>query len=545
MVRSEGVTTRRPVPAVTTSWGPADIILRIRWFLGRHLSVRSKLTVWYALVVAVTLLLTGSAMTVAVNYRVETSIDQGLRRTADRMISDLRHPAGPVHLLGRCGPPADYYCTQLQEDLNEYSARVSQGGQFEQVEVLDGTQPALPSIPLKSPFAPGRASEGIEVQPQDLMARVEGTGKPSLTTVHADGDTFRVLVTPLQVPAALARPASGQPTFAVLEVFQSEHIYLDIEDALRLILLTAVPVAVLFALLSGWWIAQVALRPVNRIAQKVQTIGGSSDLSRRVNFIGPRDELGRLADTFDAMLGRLEATFESQKRFIADASHELRTPLTAIRGNADLMRIAPPEEIGECVAAIRREAERMSRLVSDLLLLAEADVEQQVIHPQPLDLSALLEDVHRSANILGQDRVAVHYSNPGPILIDGDGDRLKQLFLNLADNAIKFTPRGGEVELGLRVEGTRVRAWVRDTGIGIPQEEQSAIFDRFYRVEAARSTRGTGLGLSICSWIAQAHGGMILLDSEPGRGSTFSVILPLDHGALPAGEFQNRVVSGD
>lgn len=516
---------RRRVPAVTTSWGPGDIILRLRWFLGRNLSVRSKLTVWYALVVAVTLILTGAAMTVAVNYRVEGSIDGGLRRTAARMLSDLSNPAGPVSVHHLCSPQIDYYCSQIQSDLNGYSARVSQGGQFEQVEVLDGSTGK--STALKSPFAPGKASQGIEVQPLTLMAQVAGTGKPAYTTLHVYGDTFRVLVTPVAVPPLLAHPATGGPTFAVLEVFQSEHIYLDIENALRLILLAAVPIAVLFALISGWWIAQVALRPVNRISQKVQTIGGSSDLSRRLDYIGPRDELGRLADTFDAMLGRLQATFESQKRFIADASHELRTPLTAIRGNADLIRIAPPHEVGECVAAIRRESERMTRLVSDLLLLAEADVEQQVIHPQPLDLAALLEDVYRSATIIAAEHITVTYASPGPVPVSGDADRLKQLFLNLTDNAVKFTPAGGSVTLTLTVSGQHARVDVSDTGIGIAPQEQAAVFDRFYRVETARSTRGTGLGLSICTWIASAHGGTITLMSEPGRGSTFTVELPL------------------
>ncbi|MBV9280793.1 MAG: HAMP domain-containing histidine kinase, partial [Chloroflexi bacterium] len=275
-----------------------------------------------------------------------------------------------------------------------------------------------------------------------------------------------------------------------------------------------------------WWIARAALRPINRISRTVSSIGESRDLSRRLNFVGPEDEVGRLAHTFDGMMDRLEKVFETQKRFVADASHELRTPLTAIRGNADLYSIAPPAEREVCVAAIRREAERMSRLVSDLLLLAAADIEEQPVHKQRIALADVLHDVHRSALILAGDKVSVELAVDEDVVIEADPDRVKQLALNLVDNAIKFTPAGGRITIALHTRPEEVLIGVSDTGVGIPSEEQAAIFDRFYRVEQARSTRGSGLGLSICAWIAAAHGGRIELDSEPGRGSTFTVHLP-------------------
>jgi signal transduction histidine kinase len=238
------------------------------------------------------------------------------------------------------------------------------------------------------------------------------------------------------------------------------------------------------------------------------------------------DEVGRLAETFDSMMDRLEQSFETQKRFIADASHELRTPLTAIKGNAELISIAPPDERDLCVSAIRREAERMSRLVNDLLLLAEADIAEQPIHPRPLDLRPLVEDVYRAAQLLGGEKVTVLLEEAQPTPAVADPDRIKQLLLNLVDNAVKFTPQGGAVSLRLSQNGGWTEIAVSDTGVGISSEEQDAIFRRFYRVDKSRSTRGSGLGLAICSWIAEAHGGSIDVSSIPGKGSTFTLRLP-------------------
>jgi signal transduction histidine kinase len=313
---------------------------------------------------------------------------------------------------------------------------------------------------------------------------------------------------------------------AVLEVFQKESNYSEIQSAFKLILLLAIPLGLVIALLAGWWITRAALRPIDRMSRTVARIAESRDLSRRVHSVGPNDELGRLAHTFDHMMDRLEQAFEQQKRFVADASHELRTPLTAIRGNADLMRYAPPDEREICIASIRREAERMSRLVADLLLLAEADADQHALHIQPVDLCDLMIDVHRSAELISAGKVEVLLEPAEDVTVMGDADRLKQLVLNLVDNAVKFTPRGGRVTLSLYAEPTGARIEVADTGVGIPREERDAIFSRFYRVEESRSTRGSGLGLAICAWVVAAHGGEINLDSEPGRGTRFIVRLP-------------------
>ena len=170
----------------------------------------------------------------------------------------------------------------------------------------------------------------------------------------------------------------------------------------------------------------------------------------------------------------------------------------------------------------------MSRLVSDLLTLAAADVEEHPIHRVPLELNALIEEVHHSALLLANDKVAVELELSEPVTVVGDADRLKQLFLNLIDNAVKFTPAGGIVSIAVCPDGDLVHVDVSDTGVGISEDEQEAIFRRFYRTEQSRSARGSGLGLSISAWIVEAHDGSIDVTSTPGEGSTFTVTLPVE-----------------
>jgi len=226
------------------------------------------------------------------------------------------------------------------------------------------------------------------------------------------------------------------------------------------------------------------------------------------------------------MLDRLESLFRAQQRFIADISHELRSPLTTIRGNVDLLRrmncVDKPS-----LDAIQSETERMTRMVSDLLLLAQADAGLP-IRRERVELDTLILEVYRQVRpAVGDIELVIGEEDQATIL--GDPDRIKQLMLNLVDNAIKYTPKGGRVTLGLRRAQGQAVLTVSDTGIGIPPEDLPHIFERFYRVDKARSRAagGVGLGLSIVKWIVQAHGGRIDVHSEPGQGTTFTVWLPL------------------
>jgi len=248
-----------------------------------------------------------------------------------------------------------------------------------------------------------------------------------------------------------------------------------------------------------------------------------------------RDELGQLATAFNGMLTSLEEAYRTQQRFVADASHELRAPLTALQGNLELLERAPdlPDaEKAEMVACLRQEIGRMGRLVSDLLALAHADAGQKLVSKKLVELDRLLLEAFRDARGLAKgQRLSV--GELDQLQVVGDPDRLKQLLVILMDNALKYTPTGGEVSLGLRRSGGIVELTVKDTGIGISAEDLPHIFERFYRADKARSRDlgGSGLGLSIAKWIVEQHGGSISVSSIPGSGSTFTVCLPASASA--------------
>ena len=517
--------------------------LALRYFAGRHLSVRAKLMLWYGAMVALTLAVVGFGMLYYAESELRSSIDSGLPNTAAKIevklakpVPTMRHRfSAAITRLQHMSCVDTYdavrtYCLHAQDILTSSAGSLSGPGQFEQLVMI---------IPTISPTGTaGRTgSATIDRQGQQSLVRgvytstllaVASSKQPTYRTVKSSGQTLRIFLRPLAVPPALQRlGVSG-----VLEVFQNEHTYLNIEDTFLITLIVAIPLGLIIALLAGWWIARAALRPIGRISRTVRAIGESRDLSRRLRFVGPQDEVGRLAQTFDGMMDRLENVFEAQKRFIGDASHELRTPLTAIRGNAELMSRAPEEERDVCLASIRREAERMSRLVNDLLLLAESDVAEQEIDRRDVDLDELIADVFRSGQIVSAGKVHLVLAETEPLCVVGDTDRLKQLFLNLVDNAVKFTPEGGTVAINLRQEDDEAVIEVADSGVGIAAKEQAAIFERFYRVEQSRQKRGHGLGLSISAWIVRAHGGSIAVSSRPGQGSTFTVRLPLKRSSI-------------
>lgn len=284
------------------------------------------------------------------------------------------------------------------------------------------------------------------------------------------------------------------------------------------------------AITGGWAIAATVLSPIAIMTRTARAIALSRGFSRRLPETGRRDELGQLAVTFNEMLTSLDAAYAAQQRFVADASHELRAPLTAILGNANLIERQPnmsPEERTEALAQIGREARRMSRLASDLLALARADA-GQTLEFRPVELDRLLLEVFHEAKVLAEG-VKLTIRDIDQAAVQGDADRLNQLLLILVDNALKYTPPGGEVALSLTRGGGLAVLKVADTGIGIAPEDLPHIFERFYRADKARARdqAGTGLGLSIARWIIERHGGQIEVDSAPGRGTIFTVKLPL------------------
>ena len=284
-----------------------------------------------------------------------------------------------------------------------------------------------------------------------------------------------------------------------------------------------------FVVILSSTLAGRALRPVIDMTETARAIALSRGFDRRLNAGDPGDELGHLAQTFNEMLASLEEAYSAQQRFTADASHELRAPLTAIRGNLDLLdrvKEMPETEQRESLARVRHEVERLSRLVNDLLALARADAGQQ-LRIEPVELDALLVDVHRQV-LATAGGVTVSIDHIEPVVVQGDPDRLKELLLNIADNALRYTPAGGSMTLRLDLEPPWVIVSVADTGIGIDSDDLPHVFDRFWRADQARSrdSGGTGLGLAIARWIVDRHGGEIAVASRPGEGTTVSIRLP-------------------
>ena len=292
------------------------------------------------------------------------------------------------------------------------------------------------------------------------------------------------------------------------------------------------PVVVLIAILTAWLIAGRLLEPVDRMINDVEAISDGRSLHKRLPVDDEGDEVGRLGVTLNAMLARLEVSFSGLRRFTADASHELKTPLTVLRADIEramTTRQGATEQLVALEEALQ-ETTRMANLVESLLTLARADEGRFDLHREVVPLEPLVRDVAETANILGEEAgITVTMGAIAAVSVGGDVVRLRQLFLNLITNAIKYTAKGGSVELSLTLADGLAQFAVKDTGIGIAGADLPFIFDRFWRVDRARTRverGGVGLGLAISQWIAQAHGGSILVSSRLGRGSTFTVSIP-------------------
>lgn len=433
-----------------------------------------------------------------------------------------------VTLLGEIDDTLEETATQMLEETQVFS----------QQDVLSLFIPAQEDSPFRSAniFIMVVDDEGNILRRSDNLQGFSGMldsqgiqdGEEGFRTLSHDGQPVRVLTVPLRVDRGGEQVLVGYLQVGrVIEDYDTFNRLLIIAVFIGLAALTA-------STFTVTWMAPKLFRPLENIAAHARQISRADDLSRRLPDTGRKDEIGDLTMALNQTLERLEMLFRTQQRFLADVSHELRTPLTTIRGNVDLMRrmgVADESFLDD----IQAELERMTRLVNDLLLLARADVGGLPIERKPVALDTLLLDVFRQLSMLDRP-VDIILEEVDQVSVLGDADRLKQLILNLADNAVKYTVDGGAVRLGLSKSNTEARIAISDTGIGIPEEDLPYIFDRFYRVDKARTRAhgGSGLGLSIVKWIVDVHGGTIEVDSEVGKGTTFHVTLPLWMGGQQA-----------
>ena len=302
---------------------------------------------------------------------------------------------------------------------------------------------------------------------------------------------------------------------------------------MALTLLASVPLLLAVLALFGYFFIRGAFLPVRRMVATVQSIR-ADDLSRRVEDVESPDEIGELAATFNAMLGRIERAFDEVRQFSSDAAHELKTPLTALRGEMEvaLRKEREPAEYRAVLASGLEEAAKLERIVDDLLLLARTDASGRTLLNEPVALDEVVLEAHEETRKLAERMgISLVLNKLDEVGIRGNALLLRRLLVNLIDNGIKYNRPGGNVSvtLGLEGKGNEARLVVEDTGIGIPAEALPHLFDRFYRVDKARSrdVGGTGLGLAIVKRVAEAHGGTVTAESKPGKGSKFTVVLPV------------------
>ncbi|MEX0787191.1 MAG: ATP-binding protein [Anaerolineales bacterium] len=453
------------------------------------MSLRARLTVGYSAVLGVVLLLFGSAVYLLLASSLTRQVDETLQRTSADILRFSRRDVRGIVL-----PPLELTANVFVEVWD------SQG-------VLAVKSPNLPD--LNDPFD----------------AAALANGERALTEGIVEGVHLRILTVPIVI--------EGGEIAGHLQLATSLEV-VDAAEELLLAMLGAGGVgALLLAAAIGWGTAWAALRPLESVTRSASTISRTDDLARRIPRSGPPgDEVGRLVDAFNQTLQRLEDLFETQRRFLADVSHELRTPLTAIRANVDLLRRLGGVD-AEALDSVAGEVDRMTRLVRDLLLLAQAESGHLPLGREPVELDTLLLEVYQQAKVLAQERVEVRLGGEDRVTVPGDRDRLKQVLLNLVANALDHTPEAGTVTLSLAGVGEFARITVSDTGPGIPREELPRIFERFYRIDQSRKRKaggGAGLGLSIAYWIVRNHQGRIEVASEAGRGATFSVWLPQNRG---------------
>jgi len=455
------------------------------------MSLRARLTLLYSSLLGGILLLFGALTYLLIGAFLLDQVDRSLRQTVSDILA---------------------------------KSRVSSVGELNVV--------TLPSLELTSNVyvqywdRKGRlqmASAGIREFSQPLDVDSLTSTEPVFHDIYIQGFHLRVLTVPLE---------AGNRPVGVVQAATNLTLLDAIRRTLLTLLITLTLASMVLAAAASWLSIGQALAPLETVTATAEQITRADDLSRRIPYSGPaKDEIGTLIRAFNHTFERLENLFTSQQRFLADVSHELRTPLTVIKGNADLIRKFGPDD--ESLDSIKDEADRLTRMVGDLLLLAQAESGKLPLNLRTVMLDELLTDVFQEMRVLAGGKVKLKLVEIDQITLNGDRDRLKQVFINLASNAIHYTPPGGEVYLGLAKSHEMARVIIRDTGPGIPAADLPHIFDRFYRGEKSRTRSklgGFGLGLSIAFFIVDSHGGRIEVDSQEGHGTTFAVYLPLAEG---------------
>ncbi len=458
------------------------------------MSIRLRLTLLYSGILALTLIALGVVLMVSVSQANLRTVETTLHEEAERTIGSRGFRLDGFGYDPRRIAEPDTYM-QTVDSTGAVVARTTNLGSFQ-----------------------------LPIAANDLSTA--SNGQPWTDIVTTDNGRLLVYNQPIMLRGQFV---------GVMQVARSLAEQDDSLVTLRNALLIGSGFVVALAFIAGWVLSGTALRPIQRITDTAHIIGAQRDFDRRVDYHGPPDEVGQLATTFNGMLNELqeahqqtEQTLQRQRRFVADASHELRTPLTTIRGNLGLLQRWPPiteEDEHAVLGDMVDETNRLIRLVNDLLVLARSDA-GRTLRQEPVAIAPLVDDVCRQAKLLGEQRTIVCETVPAMNVL-GDQDAIKQVLLILLDNALKFTPEDGTITIGATQTQRMAAICIHDTGPGIAPEALPHIFERFYRSDESRTGSGAGLGLAIAQELIETQQGEITVESASGKGSTFTVTLPL------------------
>jgi two-component system, OmpR family, sensor kinase len=468
---------------------------RLSW---KH-SIKTRLACWYGSVFGTILVLLGCLVYSYLSSSLYANFDVSLRSTAQALARSSS---------SRVRPPSEWTVDDFLEWMNNPEA-LSKFFHF--FDPFGNSRFRSRNVPNQS----------LPLTSSALNSAVRGEITFE-TFVNSQQQRIRVLTFPVV--------EEGK----VVNILQVGGSLRDVEKVLREVrftLFSVLPALFLLALGGGWVLARKALQPVDAMALAARQIT-AENLSRRIPVQEAQNELGRLAETFNAMIEELENAIQRIRQFSADASHELRTPLTILKGETEmaLRQARTPEEYQQTLVSGLEEIDRISRIVEELFLLSKADLGEARLEMKPMELAPLISETVLQMELLAKEKdLDLHLEEVASLSITGDSDRIRELLLNLIENAIRYTPSKGRITLSLRRESENALIAVSDTGIGIPKEDLSKVFDRFYRSDGARALhpKGSGLGLSISRWIVDAHRGEITVTSEPQRGSTFQIRLPI------------------
>jgi heavy metal sensor kinase len=477
-------------------------------------SVRVRLTFWYTTVLAVVLLLVAGVTYLIYSRNSRQRTDSDLVELSDAFVTTLQ-----AELKDQQEPES--LKTAGMEAILEHRFR-------DHIYILldSSAKPVVSSwdLPAAAPldrFTLAQALDGISAP-----RSVHPSSRPGSLFISLRGgkNGYR----------GFSRKISLDDQLCTVIALQSLHAREEMLEDIRATFAWTIPLALLLASAGGYFLARKSLAPVVAMSSQAGRIG-AANLHERLAVQNERDELGHLAQSFNSLLDRLSESFERQRRFMADASHELRTPVAILRGEAEValsQQARSPEEYRESLGVLHHEAERLTHIVEDLFTLTRADAGQYPLQPRDVYLEELVgECVHSARTLALAKKISLNFEEASESPIRADESLLRRMILNLLDNAIKYTPEGGRVAVICRRVTEEYVLSITDTGVGIPEDFQPRIFERFFRADEARSRSendggGAGLGLSISRWIAEAHHGRLELARSDSSGSTFTAYLP-------------------